>query len=112
MLDVGCGSGRIINKLGGLFPNSRFTGLDLSREAIETGQKEAATKQLKNVTFQFADLSDFDHTAEVEAYDFITTFDAVHDQAKPLSVLKGIHRALKPIWHLPHARHPSFQQGS
>ena len=26
----------------------------------------------------------------------ITTFDAIHDQAKPLNVLKGIHRALKP----------------
>jgi hypothetical protein len=25
----------------------------------------------------------------------ITTFDAVHDQAQPLNVLKGIHRALK-----------------
>jgi len=26
---------------------------------------------------------------------FITTFDAIHDQAKPLNVLKGIYRALK-----------------
>jgi hypothetical protein len=25
----------------------------------------------------------------------ITTFDAIHDQTKPLNVLKGIHRALK-----------------
>ena len=41
------------------------------------------------------DLSDFDETAEPEAYDFITTFDAIHDQAKPLNVLRGIHRALK-----------------
>ena len=95
VLDVGCGSGRILNKLGALFPNSRFTGMDLSREAIKAGKMEAAAKQLKNVTFQSADLSDYEHVAEVEAYDFITTFDAVHDQAKPLSVLKGIHRALK-----------------
>ncbi len=41
------------------------------------------------------DLSDFDITAEPEVYDFITTFDAVHDQARPLSVLKGIHQVLK-----------------
>ena len=95
VLDVGCGSGRILNKLGALFPHSRFTGLDLSQEAIEAGQSEAVTKRLNNVTFQSADLSDFEHVAPVEAYDFITTFDAVHDQAKPLSVLKGIHRALK-----------------
>ena len=96
VLDVGCGSGRIINKLSGLFPNSRFTGLDLSQEAIEAGRKESTAKGLKNVNFQCVDLSDFEHTAEVEAFDFITTFDSIHDQAKPLSVLKGIHRALKP----------------
>ena len=40
-------------------------------------------------------LSDFDHSADVESYAFITTFDAVHDQAQPLNVLKGIHRALQ-----------------
>lgn len=34
-------------------------------------------------------------TAEVEAYDVITTFDAIHDQGQPLNVLMGIHRALK-----------------
>ena len=95
VLDVGCGSGRIINKLGRLFPHSHFTGMDLSQKAIETAQTEATAKNLKNVTFQCADLSDFDHVAEIEGYDFITTFDAVHDQAQPLSVLKGIHRALK-----------------
>lgn len=33
--------------------------------------------------------------AEPETYDLITSFDAIHDQIKPLSVLKGIHRALK-----------------
>jgi len=41
-------------------------------------------------------LSDFDVTAEPERFDFITTFDAIHDQARPLSVLRGIYRALKP----------------
>ena len=42
------------------------------------------------------DLSDFDQTAEPAAYDLITAFDAIHDQAWPLRVLSGIHRALKP----------------
>jgi ubiquinone/menaquinone biosynthesis C-methylase UbiE len=40
-------------------------------------------------------LSNFDETAEAESFHLITTFDAIHDQAKPLNVLKGIHRALK-----------------
>ena len=41
------------------------------------------------------DLSNFDEKAEDEAFDLVTTFDAIHDQAKPLNVLKGIHRTLK-----------------
>jgi cyclopropane fatty-acyl-phospholipid synthase-like methyltransferase len=50
---------------------------------------------LTNVEFVVKDLSDFHESAPVEQYDFITTFDAIHDQGKPLHVLKGIHRALK-----------------
>jgi 2-polyprenyl-3-methyl-5-hydroxy-6-metoxy-1,4-benzoquinol methylase len=94
-LDAGCGSGRILNRLAGLFPKSRFVGLDLSKEAIQAAREEASAKGLKNVEFGPVDLSEFDRMAEPESFDFVTTFDAVHDQAKPLSVLKGIYRALK-----------------
>jgi ubiquinone/menaquinone biosynthesis C-methylase UbiE len=96
MLDVGCGRGRIINRLAELYPKSRFTGMDLSGEAILFAWEEAAGKKLRNVEFIVADLSRFDETAEVEAFDFVTTFDAIHDQAKPLNVLRGIYRTLRP----------------
>ena len=96
VLDVGCGSGRAMNRLASLYPNSRFVGFDLSEEAIAAASTESTAHRLRNVSFVARDLTDFDKTAESEAYDFITTFDAVHDQAKPLNVLKGIHRALTP----------------
>lgn len=95
LLDVGCGSGRIINKLAELFPKSRFTGIDLSSEAIAAARGEAAHRGLSNTTFIVRDLSDFHETAEPEAFDIITTFDAIHDQGQPLNVLRGIYRALK-----------------
>ncbi|HEY8599829.1 MAG TPA: class I SAM-dependent methyltransferase, partial [Thermomicrobiales bacterium] len=95
MLDVGCGSGRIVNRLAELYPNSTFTGLDFSAEAIGNARAESARRGLRNTTFIVRDLSDFDATAEPTAFDFITTFDGIHDQAKPLNVLRGIHRALK-----------------
>ncbi len=95
VLDVGCGSGRVMNRLAALYPNSRFAGMDLSPEAIATARAEASQKGLKNVEFTKRDLTDFDRTADPEAFDFITTFDAVHDQARPLNLLKGICRALK-----------------
>jgi 2-polyprenyl-3-methyl-5-hydroxy-6-metoxy-1,4-benzoquinol methylase len=96
VLDAGCGRGRALTRLAELFPNSRFVGLDLSVEAIDYARAEAAKKGLTNIEFNAVDLSDFDQNADPEAFDFITTFDAIHDQAKPLRVLKGIHRALKP----------------
>ena len=95
MLDVGCGRGRIMNRLAELYPKSRFTGIDLSGEAVLNAWEEAAEKKLRNVEFMVTDLSNFDEKAEDEAFDLVTTFDAIHDQAKPLNVLKGIHRTLR-----------------
>jgi ubiquinone/menaquinone biosynthesis C-methylase UbiE len=95
-LDVGCGRGRMLIRLAELFPKSRLVGMDLSEQAIRDATSDASARGLTNIEFVVADLSNFDERAEPEAFDFITTFDAVHDQARPLNVLKGIHRALKP----------------
>jgi 2-polyprenyl-3-methyl-5-hydroxy-6-metoxy-1,4-benzoquinol methylase len=96
VLDLGCGRGLIMMRLAELYPNSRFVGMDLSEEAVAFARGEAARRGLRNIEFRAQDLSDFDRIAQPEAFDLITTFDAIHDQAKPLNVLKGIHRALKP----------------
>lgn len=96
VLDVGCGRGRILNRLAELYPRSTFMGMDLSTDAITFARAEALTKSLGNSEFIAIDLSTFDENAESESFDFITTFDAIHDQAKPLNVLTGVHRALKP----------------
>jgi 2-polyprenyl-3-methyl-5-hydroxy-6-metoxy-1,4-benzoquinol methylase len=96
MLDAGCGRGRIVHRLAALYPRSRFVGMDLSEEAIAFAREEAARAGQRNVEFIAADLSDFERAAEPESFHAITTFDAIHDQAHPLNVLKGIHRALKP----------------
>jgi 2-polyprenyl-3-methyl-5-hydroxy-6-metoxy-1,4-benzoquinol methylase len=93
VLDLGCGRGRILHRLATLFPNSRFTGIDLSEDAIAYARAHA--EGLHNLQYIARDLSDFDRTADAEAFDLITTFDAIHDQARPLNVLKGIYRALR-----------------
>lgn len=96
VLDVGCGRGRIMHRMAELYPRSRFVGMDLSPDAIGFAGHEASARGLQNVDFLVADLSNFDEAAEPAAYDFVTTFDAIHDQAKPLNVLEGISRTLKP----------------
>lgn len=96
VLDVGCGRGKALLRMAARFPRSRFTGLDLSEEAIEHARREAEALGLKNVRFEARDLTDFHQTAPSERFDLITAFDAIHDQARPDQVLSGIHRALRP----------------
>jgi ubiquinone/menaquinone biosynthesis C-methylase UbiE len=95
VLDVGCGSGRVMNRLAALYPKSQFVGMDLSPDAIATARGEASEKGVQNIDFVEVDLTSFDATAEPKAFDLITAFDAIHDQARPLNVLKGICKALK-----------------
>src|SRR3712207_4306063 len=92
VLDVGCGSGRALNLMARTFPNSRFVGYDLSEEAIARARAEAQEHGITNARFEVKDAAKLD---EETRYDLITTFDAVHDQADPAAVLKGIAEALR-----------------
>ncbi len=91
--DVGCGSGRALNLLARNFPASRFSGFDLSEAAIATGTAQAAEEGLTNVTFAVRDAAKLEETGR---FDLVTTFDAIHDQAHPDTVLSWIHQALRP----------------
>ncbi|MEO8096684.1 MAG: class I SAM-dependent methyltransferase [Acidobacteriota bacterium] len=93
VLDVGCGRGLTMTRLAELYPNSHFKGLDFSRETIDFAQADASAKGLSNLTFQAADAA---LPFGENEFDWITSFDAIHDQGQPLEVLRNIHRALKP----------------
>ncbi|MEM7556042.1 MAG: class I SAM-dependent methyltransferase [Cyanobacteria bacterium P01_A01_bin.84] len=92
VLDVGCGSGRALNKMAQMYPYSRFRGYDFSEEGIGNAKREAESLGLSNIQFYVKDAATID---EIARYDLITTFDAVHDQAKPDAVLKAIFTALR-----------------
>ncbi|MBV8966056.1 MAG: methyltransferase domain-containing protein, partial [Mycobacteriaceae bacterium] len=91
--DFGCGSGHAVNVMAQAFPASRFTGIDFSEEGLRAGAAEAQRRGLTNATFEPHDIADMDVT---EAYDVVTAFDAIHDQAHPDRVLRNIYRALRP----------------
>ena len=91
--DVGCGSGHAIALMAAAFPRSRFTGFDFSEEGIAAGRAEAAAKGLTNATFEAMDAATLCGPAR---FDLITTFDSVHDQARPDSVLAAISDMLRP----------------
>jgi SAM-dependent methyltransferase len=91
--DIGCGSGHAINVMAQAFPASRFTGMDFSDEGLGVGRAEAEGLGVANATFVAQDVAEFDVT---DAYDVVTVFDAIHDQAQPARVLRNIYRALRP----------------
>ncbi|HEV2761845.1 MAG TPA: class I SAM-dependent methyltransferase, partial [Pyrinomonadaceae bacterium] len=92
VLDVGCGRGRALPLMAEAFPLSRFTGYDFSEEVVAEANAEAARKGLTNLRYVVKDAATL---ADVERFDLITAFDAIHDQAQPAKVLAGISRALK-----------------
>jgi 2-polyprenyl-3-methyl-5-hydroxy-6-metoxy-1,4-benzoquinol methylase len=95
VLDVGCGRGLALHLLAQKFPCSRFTGFDLSEEAIAYARDRANRSELVNLRFEVRDLTSFHREAPETAYDLVTAFDAIHDQARPDNVLAGIRRSLK-----------------
>ncbi len=91
--DVGCGSGHAANLMAEAFPRSRFVGFDFSDAGIAAARAEADRKDLTNARFEKRDAA---HLGEIAEFDFITTFDSVHDQARPDLMLAGIAQALRP----------------
>jgi 2-polyprenyl-3-methyl-5-hydroxy-6-metoxy-1,4-benzoquinol methylase len=91
--DVGCGRGRILNILAAEYPQSRFVGFDIAEGALEHGRAEAEANNCDNIEFLVRDAAALN---EAEAFDIVTSFDAVHDQAHPDRMLAGIHAALRP----------------
>ena len=91
--DFGCGSGHAVNVMAKAFPESRFVGVDFSQEGVAAGVDEARRLGLANATFEAADVVDY---GVAESFDFIPSFDSIHDQAHPGQVLQNIHRVLRP----------------
>jgi len=93
LADIGCGAGHAINLLAREFPASNFTGYDISDEALAIGEAEARAWGPSNTRFVRQDVATL--AAESE-FDFITAFDAIHDQVQPRAVLRAVHQALRP----------------
>jgi SAM-dependent methyltransferase len=93
VLDMGCGEGVAVRMMAERFPRSRFVGVDMADEAIASARAEAEAASLANARFVAQDAGAFSAPATL---DFVTAFDAIHDQAAPRRVLRAIREALRP----------------
>ena len=89
--DVGCGHGASTIIMAKAFPKSKFTGFDLHPGSIERARECAAECGLANVTFAMASAKSFPGR-----YDFITTFDALHDMGDPVGAAAHTRECLAP----------------
>jgi len=92
VLDIGCGSGLALIEMAATFPQSRFTGYDISEESIGRAKQSVAERGLSNIAFQVQDVSQMNAVGE---FDLVTAFDVIHDQANPAQVLKEVNAALR-----------------
>jgi 2-polyprenyl-3-methyl-5-hydroxy-6-metoxy-1,4-benzoquinol methylase len=90
--DVGCGAGVAVLAMAAEFPASTFEGFDPSQHAIHRARAHLAETALTNVTFHVAEAIDL---PAQPTYDFIVTFDCVHDMTRPAEAIGAIRRAIR-----------------
>ena len=94
--DLGCGTGLAVCLMAAAFPASDFVGLDLDPEAVAAGQRTAVEKGLTNIRFACVDGASSDTRSTYrQDFDYITAFDAIHDQTRPLAALQNVRAMLK-----------------
>jgi SAM-dependent methyltransferase len=90
--DVGCGGGRAAIMIAQAFPKAHLFGYDIHGESIERARRSAAAEGVADrAHFQTIDGGQL----PAAKFDFVSTFDVVHDAVDPVGLMKAIRRSLK-----------------
>jgi ubiquinone/menaquinone biosynthesis C-methylase UbiE len=93
--DLGCAEGTALLLLAQAFPASRFIGIDLSEEALRQARTSALRHGLTNTDFIVMDAATLKDSDRFHgAFDYVTAFDAIHDQTRPFDAIQGVHHVL------------------
>jgi SAM-dependent methyltransferase len=90
--DVGCGVGYSTLIMAKAFPKSHFTGFDYHVESIEAATAHAREARLSNVSFEIGNANGFPG----HSYEFVTTFDALHDMGDPVAASRHVLNRMTP----------------
>jgi 2-polyprenyl-3-methyl-5-hydroxy-6-metoxy-1,4-benzoquinol methylase len=95
--DVGCGSGKALLEIARAYPHSDCHGYDSSELAIRFAEEHLARMGLRNVTFHRSPANALPRDA---SFDFILTWDCLHDMTDPAGAMRSIRAAIKPdgVW--------------
>ncbi|MCG8533052.1 MAG: methyltransferase domain-containing protein [Desulfovibrionales bacterium] len=89
--DLGCGQGVALALMARAFPNSSFVGMDIDPPSVAVARK----RRIPNLEFVQVDVADPGQMAPWEnQFDYVTAFDAIHDQSHPMEALMGVRSIL------------------
>jgi 2-polyprenyl-3-methyl-5-hydroxy-6-metoxy-1,4-benzoquinol methylase len=91
--DVGCGSGKALLEMARAYPRSEFHGYDSAPLAIGLAGANLSRSGLRNVTFHCAAANSLPRDA---SFDFVLTWDCLHDMTDPAGAMRAIRAAIKP----------------
>jgi len=91
--DVGCGSGKATLEMAKAYPKSEFHGYDPSELAIQFAEAHLAESGSTNVVFHRAAAQTLSPDA---SFDFVLTWDCLHDMTGPAAAMRAIRAAIKP----------------
>jgi len=95
--DLGCGEGVAVMLMAEAFSRSEFVGIEFSAEALAAAESAARRQKATNVRFIEADAAILaQDPALVSSFDYVTAFDAIHDQSQPSAALESVHAVLRP----------------
>jgi ubiquinone/menaquinone biosynthesis C-methylase UbiE len=90
LLDLGCGTGQLLEMLWERDSTARYFGLDISDRMIEVARKRLADKA--TLLIGDSERTSFDDAS----FDVITCSASFHHYPRPQQVLQELHRILKP----------------
>jgi ubiquinone/menaquinone biosynthesis C-methylase UbiE len=95
VLDVGCGSGRLMIQMAKAYPNCSFSGIDMDRFAVEDAQRNIQEAALQDrVSASSGDASSMDYDGQ---FDLVTMASVLHEIQPDIrtQALTNCQRALR-----------------
>jgi len=89
--DIGCGAGGLSILIAKTFSKSTVHGFDISQYALERARERQVAAKIDNVSFLDPRV---DPIGQDGSYDFICTFDCIHDMTRPQEMMNTIRQAL------------------
>ncbi len=94
--DVGCGTGTSTLVLARTYPLAQVHGFDIDAGSVAAARAAVPPAAAGRVRFEARDVATPGEGADAGRYDLVCVFDALHDMARPVDVLRACRALLRP----------------